>query len=176
MVRLRGYADAAYACLQDGRSQYSFGFDLVPTQREEDDTVGLYPATGLFHNRVTTGKTVNLSSTEAEICAMIECVKTTIMLRGVLEELHQCQLEPTTVFNDNKSSITLATAYSGNHNRIRYILPKISWLMEQVKLGVTQLQYMDTTQLPVDMGTKALPPADFERLRDRILGCVGFDS
>ena len=170
MVRLRGYADAAYACLQDGRSQYSYGFDLIPTAQADSTEDCVQSNTGLFHNRVTTGKTVNLSSTEAEICALIECVKTTIMLRGVLAELHQSQLTPTPVFNDNKSSITLATAYSGNHNRVRYILPKITWLMEQIKEGVAQLYYMETSVLPVDMGTKALPPVDFARLRKKMLG------
>jgi hypothetical protein len=88
----------------------------------------------------------------------------------VLAELHQSQLTPTPVFNDNKSSITLATAYSGNHNRVRYILPKITWLMEQIKEGVAQLYYMETSVLPVDMGTKALPPVDFARLRKKMLG------
>jgi hypothetical protein len=170
VVRLRGHADAAYACLHDGRSQYSYGFDLIPTSALNTEEECLPAPTGLFHVRVMAGKTINLSSTDAELCATIECVKTTIMLRGVLAELHQPQLTPTVLFNDNKSAITLAQAYSGNHNRVRYLLPKINWLMEQIREGVIQLHYMETEKLTVDMGTKALPPVDFIRLRNQLLG------
>jgi hypothetical protein len=42
--------------------------------------------------------------------------------------------------------------------------------MEQIKEGVAQLYYMETSVLPVDMGTKALPPVDFARLRKKMLG------
>jgi hypothetical protein len=124
----------------------------------------------MFYNKVGTCTGVSLSSTDAELTGISECAKTTIFLREVMAELHQTQLKPTVIYNDNKSSITLATAYSGNHKRIRYMIPKITWLMEQVKGQSIALHYMSTQVLPQDIGTKALVGPDFLKKRDMLMG------
>ena len=48
----------------------------------------------------------------------------------------------------------LGTQYSGKHKRVRYILPKIMWLMEQTKGAVVKLLRLGTDVLPADVGTK----------------------
>jgi hypothetical protein len=149
VLELRGYADAAFANMEDGKSQYCFGFDLVDST---DTTIN----TGMFFTKVATCPGASLSSTDAELTGIMEVSKTTLFLRSVLNELGQSQLQPTTIYNDNKSSITLATSYSGNHKRIRYILPKITWLGEQVNGQAIRLVHMSTDILPQDVGTKAL--------------------
>ena len=111
-----------------------------------------------------------LSSTEAEHTGIIECVKTVIQFRGVLEELHLPQLMPTIIYNDNKSAITLANDYTGNFNRVRYFLPRVNWLTDQVRDGVCVLHHMPGEILPPDMETKPLSPGDFEKKRGLRMG------
>ena len=113
---------------------------------------------------------VDLCTAEGESGAVIECVKDAILLTGCLEEMHQTQLEPVPIYNDNKSTITLATHYNGDQKRVRYMLPRINWLMEKFKDGVYRLLYMDTHRLPADLGTKRLSGTPFREARDRNMG------
>ena len=84
----------------------------------------------------------------------------------ILDELHLTQLEPTPVYNDNKSTITLATQFSGNHKRVKYMLPRVSWLIEKVKEHVFRLLCLNTADLPADLGTKGLTGTPFLKQRD----------
>ena len=65
-----------------------------------------------------------LSSTEAKYLALLEASKTIMWLRQFLEELGYPQTTPTTVHEDNKSTITIIS--NGNdrgrtkHMDIRY--------------------------------------------------------
>lgn len=81
-------------------------------------------------------------------------VKDVILLRGISVDLHQEQIEPTPVYNDNQSAITLSTMYSGAHKRVRYMLTRINWLMEKTKEKVYELLYLSSPELPADFGTK----------------------
>ena len=47
--------------------------------------------------------------------------------------MNQTQIQPTLIYNDNKSTLTLTTRYSGKHKRVRYMLPRINWLMKKSK-------------------------------------------
>ena len=92
------------------------------------------------------------------------------MMRGVFEELHQTQIEPTPVYNDNKSTITLATKYSGAHKRVRYMLTKINWLMEKSKEAVYRLLYLQSDKLPADLGTKLHTGEKHQNKMDVVMG------
>jgi hypothetical protein len=172
MVRLRAYTDAAYANMNDAKSQYSFGFDLIPYRSDDTmiDPQSRADNTGMFYSKSSTCTGTSLSSTDSELTGMVECAKTILFLREILNELHQPQVQATTLYNDNKSSITLATAYSGNHKRIRYMLPKVTWMMEQVRGQAIRLQYLATGILPQDIGTKALPGPEFMKKRSLLMG------
>lgn len=50
-------------------------------------------------------------------------------------------MEPTPVYNDNQSSIALATQFSENHKRVRYMLPRIDRLIEKVKEQRWSIRY-----------------------------------
>jgi hypothetical protein len=170
-LRLRGFCDASYASMSDGRSQIAYGFDLIPENFEGIETsVEGDIDTGQFYSKVSTAGSTALSSTDTELTAIVEATKTAILFRGILAEMHLEQFRPTTIFNDNKSAIMLGTAYSGSHKRVRYILPKITWLMEMVKSEVVNLGYMHTNKLPPDLGTKSLSGKSFIPKRDAVLG------
>jgi hypothetical protein len=172
-VQLRAYADAAAGLMRNGRSRMAFGFDVVGTRRKDDvapnQAVG-GGNTGLFYTKGFTSSTVQLSSTEAEHTCIVECVKSLVLFRGVLHELHLQQMSPTVVFNDNQSAITLGNDYSGNFNRVRHFVPKVYWLLEKVKEGVVRLEYLHTKRLPPDLVTKPLTGEDFRVKRMLLLG------
>jgi hypothetical protein len=175
-LRLRAYADAAYGCMKDGRSKLAYGFDLVPVDEPDFDTeesAKINTGTGMFFSKSKISETACMSSTEAEHLSVVECIKTLVMYRGILEELHQEQLVPTPVFNDNQSNITLANEYSGNFSRVRYFLPRVTWLLEQVKSGTCKLMYKATGDLVADAETKPLQAKDFLKKRGLRLGRQG---
>ena len=122
--------------------------------------------TAMFYFKSRMAPTDDLSSSEGECGTIVEAV----LPQGCHEEMHQHQLAPTPVYNDNQSSITLATQYSGKHKRVRYMLPRINWLMEKTKQGIYNLQYLHTKELPADFGTKRMGGASFTEGRVRVMG------
>jgi len=170
-VRLRGYIDCSFACHGNGKSQYCIGFDLV----DESSYIEEYPFndlhnTGLFYLKSFMATNVDLSTCQGETCATVELAKDTIFYRGILSELHQTQLQPTPLYGDNDSARSLAMQYDGSHKRVRYMLPKINWLMEQTKAEVIKLVRMSTQMLPVDIGAKNGRGNEFYKKRDRTMG------
>ena len=175
LLTLRAFADCSHNCHGNGKSHYGFCFDLVGS-----DTVGplgpegsQYDAnfygtegprldTGMFYSKSVMASTVDLQSCEGEIGTTIESTKDVILFRGVLKELHQCQIRATPLFGDNDSTIRLGSSYNGNHKRVRYMLPKINWLMEQTQAGVIQLYRMGTDKLPPDTLTKISSGTDWQ--------------
>ena len=171
-VFLRGYADASYASMQDGRSKFAYSFDLIALEEGEDEPVphNLAENTGHFHTKRKTGDTTALSSFDSEHTAVAEATKTAILFRGVLEEMHQKQFRPTPIFNDNKSTIQSANAYNGSHKNVRYMLPRINWMFEQVQAGTVKAMYHETKNLAPDMHTKPLEGPQFVTKRSINMG------
>ena len=167
LLTLRAFADCSHNCHGNGKSHYGFCFDLVdsntmgplgPEGPQYDPNFygeeGPRLDTGMFFSKSVMASTVDLQSCEGEIGTTVESTKDVILLRGVLNELHQFQVRATPLFGDNASTIKLGSSYNGNHKRVRYMLPKINWLMEQTQAGVIQLYRMGTDKLPPDTLTK----------------------
>jgi hypothetical protein len=72
---------------------------------------------------------VTLSSTEAEVYAAIECAKDAIFFRDVLSELGYTQLEPTMLYIDKKSAISLSKPLTGDHRKVRYFKARLNFLI-----------------------------------------------
>ena len=173
IVKLRGFADYSHACHFNGRGQYTVCFDLIDGAAcETVDPLRRLLTTGMFWFKSWMAPSAALASTEGEADVVVEAVKDAILLGGCLTEMHQTQLKPIPIYNDNQSAITLATCYSGNHRRVRYMLPKINWLMEKSKAGIYELLYMFTKQLPPDFGTKRHAGTPFKDGCDRTMGMV----
>ena len=124
----------------------------------------------MFYYKSAIAKSVDLCTTEGECGTVVEAMKDVILYRGVLLELHQPQIEPTPVYNDNKSTITLATNYNGMHKRVRYMLTRVNWLMEKSKEQIYKLLYMKSEDLPADFGTKFHAGAKRLKLADAVMG------
>jgi hypothetical protein len=172
LLKLRAFCDANYASMSNGRSQVSYGFDLLPTTLEGEAIQHGYRETSLFASKLVTASDTALSSCDAEITGVCETLKTTIHVRCLLKELHQEQLGPTPIYNDNESCIRLGMKYSGEHKRVRYMLPKINFIMEHTQAGTITLLHMPGVDLPPDMHTKALPGPAFKKKRVRYVDDV----
>jgi hypothetical protein len=170
LVKLRGYADAAFAvhCEENGsgKSQYTECFDLV----EDSDVLNDDNQTAMFYFRSINPSTVDLCPAEAEMGATVEATKTAILLRGILEELKQTSTKPVEIYNDNQPNILLSTKLSGHSKRVRYMMPRLNWMLEKVNEQHITLMYQNTNQLPADLGTKVHPPHEHKSKAIRVMG------
>jgi hypothetical protein len=127
------------------------------------------PFNGMFYYRSFKQSNVILSSTESENSAAVEAVKEMMWSRQLLKDLGFPQVEPTLMFTDNASMITLANDCSGNHKRVKHYLTHINFMIDQDRLGIDTLDHVSTTINVADMLTKSLGPIDFLRLRPHLV-------
>ena len=170
-MQLRGYADASYASHINGKSQYTACFDIVDAAVTPiSDPLTRAFNTGMFYFRTWMAPTVDLNTCEAELGSYTELVKDGIYFRGMLDDMHLPQLQPTPMGNDNEAAQSLTTAFSGKTKRVRYMLPKIHWLIEKFMAGVFKFIHMSSAELPADFGTKRTSGTAFVEGRARTMG------
>jgi hypothetical protein len=151
------WADAAFGIHPDSYSQTGLCFSL-----------GLY--NGMFYSSSTKQSNITLSTCEAENLACLEATKDIIWYRAVLKELEFEQLQPTCIFTDNQSNITISTNFSGNHKRVKHYLHRVNFLMEHARSGSIRFQYVPSQQLVADVLTKPLPSSEFRKHALHLLG------
>jgi Reverse transcriptase (RNA-dependent DNA polymerase) len=148
-LQLSAYADASYAIHLDGYSHSGMVFCL-----------GGSP----FFCKSIKQKRVTLSSTEAEFEALTECVKYVQWMRELLSELRfQCK-GPTKIYQDNKSTITLATM-PGSFKRSKHTLVRYAYVKEMVNNNHVKLEWVKTTEQKADVLTKILTGTPYEHAR-----------
>jgi hypothetical protein len=157
VAQLHAWSDAAYLAHRDSRSYSGVCFSLGEN-------------TGVFHARSNKQTMVTLSSTEAETYAAVEATKDIVYFRSILEELGFPQLQPTPLYVDNKSRITLAQQFSGNHKRCKHFLARIHYMIEQVDRHVVRLEHLRGTELRADSLTKPKAGQSFQQDTAELLG------
>jgi hypothetical protein len=142
-IRLFGYCDASRRVEGDFRARigqcWFLGLD-----------------SGAVSWKSQTSKLVSLSSTEAEIDALVEAVKDCIWMRGLLCELGFPQTRPTVIFQDNKSAIRLADI-DAIPSRTRHLANRLSFIKQEVERGTVALKYLPGRCMVADILTKLLP-------------------
>jgi hypothetical protein len=98
-------------------------------------------------------KLVALSSTDAEVYAMVDCLKTALWFRNLIQELNITPLTQIHIFQDNKSAIIMVTEHSKT-TRSKHILTKICYAKSLVNNGLVQVHYLSTAEMFADMLTK----------------------
>jgi hypothetical protein len=183
-LKLRAYTDASYGSATNGRSQMCYGFDLTRyydnKNNDEDfnnDDIINYPhpgdediSTGVFYTKTAIHTAVDLLSCQAEITAMVECTEQVAFYTGLLEELLHQQTDATPVYNDNEALESMATKPSGKIENIKHMLPKINYIIEETKNAIIKPLHMDTKDLAVDIGTKAIVGIEFKYKTDLSIG------
>ena len=114
--------------------------------------------------------TGDLSTCECETGALVELTKVAIMYGGILTKLHRPQFEAIHLCNDNASTLTFATKYSGSHKRIRYMLPKVNCLWGSPRSRVSSSYILATEELSVNLGTMLHTGSAFKKREAVVLG------
>ena len=105
----------------------------------------------------------------AEFIAAHTATKQILWARNFLLELGFPQLHPTSLFEDNMSTIQIVNQ-PGNNGRTKHIALRYNVIREQVERQIITLQHLSGIDMPSDLLMKALGPAPFLHLRPRILG------
>ena len=155
-IVLYATVDASYATNEDLRSHTGF-------------TLHIGRDSGAIMATSKKQKLIADSSTIAEFIATHIVAKEILWCRRLLFSLGYPQTEPTILFEDNKSTISMiknkCNGKRTKHIDVRYNL--IRELCEQMVIAMTYLQSGDMTS---DTLTKSLSPAPFIHLRKKIMG------
>ena len=111
--------------------------------------------------------TTALSSTEAEYTAISHATHQAIWLRNLLEGLGYPQEEPTVLYSDNQSAITL-TRDAQFHARSKHFDVQNHFVREKVENGIVDIIYVPTDDNIADVFTKALPKPKHQKFRENL--------
>ena len=111
--------------------------------------------------------TTALSSTEAEYTAISHATRQAIWLRNLLEGLGYPQEEPTVLYSDNQSAITL-TRDAQFHARSKHFDVQNHFVREKVENGIVDIIYVPTDDNIADVFTKALPKPKHQKFRENL--------
>jgi hypothetical protein len=139
-IVLFGYADASYVKSTEGSLGY-MGYAFF-----------LGKDAGAISNAASKIKTACSSSTEAEVKALREALREVIWIRGLLAELGHRQVGPTTIYQDNKSTIELCENES-SVNLSKHVMPLLAVIREAIKDKVVKLVYCPTDWMVADIHT-----------------------
>ena len=112
---------------------------------------------------------VALSTAEAEYMGLTESSKEGRFLRFLLANANFIQTDPTTLFEDNQSSIALSNSAITN-NRTKHIDITYHFVRELVRLGEVQIVYCPTEIMLADVFTKPLAAPRHAELCKCIMG------
>ena len=122
----------------------------------------------VIYARSSKQKHITKSSTEAELVTLDD---TAMVVIGVRKFLVSQGYEPgsVTIFQDNKSVISLIKAGKPNNLRTKHISMKYFSIVEYIRDGLINVEWMRTEDMAADMLSKSLVGVDFERNRDKFL-------
>ena len=95
-------------------------------------------------------------------------------MRMLLEELGFEQNNATNIFEDNKSTIILASESRVNHKRTKHFIKSVYYLVDLYKQGLIKYTYVESENQIADILTKPLGIEQFEKLRDLLMGNVSY--
>ncbi|KAG6518300.1 hypothetical protein ZIOFF_021704 [Zingiber officinale] len=108
---------------------------------------------------------VALSSAEAEYIAANEVVRNAIWLRRILVDLQQKGTNPTQIYCDNQSAISM-TKNPVFHARSKHIELRHNYIRDMVQKKEIHLDFIKTTNQPADVLTKAVSIEKLQQFKD----------
>ena len=152
---LTATVDSSFASHDDlkGQSCYTIhlggGGSVMMDSKRQDDTA--------YH------------STESEILGTSLLDKKVRWARNFTEEMGYPQPEATPVGEDNTSTMKILNETS-SIGKTKYMNLKFNIIKESIANKLYKLFYLETEDMPADIGTKPLAPGIFQRLSDFCLG------
>jgi hypothetical protein len=141
-IELFGYCDASY--ISTGNCKSRLGGCLF-----------LNRFSGAFLTFSKMDSTVSHSSTEAELKALDDLVRSVEVIRIVLDFMGHKQTNPTKIYIDNNSAIELVKTLKDGH-KTRHINLRIQYLRQQLNSRQIMLVYVSTDKNVADCLTKFL--------------------
>jgi hypothetical protein len=114
-------------------------------------------------------KLVTVSSTEAELVGVSDGLKQVLWTRNFLLE-QGYDLGPAKLFQDNQSTIQLATTGKSKSSRTRHVAIRYFFVADRVKSKEVAIEYLPTEDMIADILTKPLQGEQFVKLRNQLLG------
>jgi hypothetical protein len=147
-IQVRIYVDASYGLHPDGKGH--FGIFI---------TFGSAP----ISQKSMKEKTVALSSTEAEVIAVVESITYVIWLKHFLWELGFEIDSPMPIYQDNISAIMLYNG-GGVFKRSKHMLIKTNYIKDILANNIAVFKHMRTDIHPADMLTKPVTRSTIENI------------
>ena len=122
-----------------------------------------------FHSFVRRQTLTTRSTTEAEYVALADAVAELIWLRRLITALGFPPIQPTIIYEDNKSTITMANSTQMG-KRTRHISTRHHFILDNIMTRVVTLHHCSTKDMVADILTKPLPGPAFLLLRSQLLG------
>jgi hypothetical protein len=113
------------------------------------------------------------SSTVAELIAAHLAAHEIMWARNFLQELGYPQIHPTTLFEDNKSTISVIPN-KDNGQRSKHIDLRFNFVREQVVDKVLAMLHLPGVDMTSDVLTQPLGPTAYVYLRPKLLGMAAF--
>jgi hypothetical protein len=152
---IHSYIDASYASHADAKSHsgaiISIGMQCSPV-----------------FTTSTKQKLVSRSSTEAELIALHEGLAKVAWLRDLMHELNYDN-GPAVIFQDNKSTITLAHQGFSSSGKSKHIAVRYFYVKQLIEDGDIVVEHLPTDDMIADILTKPMVGKKFYALRDKLL-------
>jgi hypothetical protein len=125
--------------------------------------------TGSIESTSTKQKLVTKSSAEAELVGLSDKFSNAIWTSNFLRS-QGYDVSPAIVFQDNKSTISLAEKGKSTSARTRHIHLRYFLIKDRIAQGDIVVKYIPTGEMTADILTKPLQGEHFRRLRKQLLG------
>ena len=157
-INPRMFIDASFQTHRDAKGHSGFVLFL------DDASAGI-----MFKSKKQ--QCVSDSSAEAELISLHEGVRQLIWMSSVLKELGVVDIYPIEVFQDNKSTITMAQDEKINfRGRSKFIDRKYFSIYQHIESGQIKLAFVGTEHMIADFFTKTIVGKQFEVLKFSIMG------
>jgi hypothetical protein len=115
---------------------------------------------------------VTLSTTEAEMTAMKECIRDMMLIRDVLLSIELKVKLPMIISCDNKGAVDLVNNWSTS-GRTRHVATKTMFLRELKEEGTLKVEWVSNTEMVSDAFIKNLGDKDFFNCIKKFVGVNG---
>lgn len=155
-LQLAIYCDASYGVHPTGHSHSGI-------------LVNFGESTGPIVVKSQRQKLVTLSSTEAELVAVVEGTRRGMTIHRLLKEIFPTYDLPVIIYQDNISTIHILTNGEGYSGKNRHMRVRYGYLTELLNSGVITIQHMPTAEMTADLLTKPIGGKVFRKLRAKLL-------
>lgn len=153
IIKVNAYIDASFATHLDGKGHTGTTIDI---------------GAGAVFNKSSKQKLVSKSSTEAELVAVSDGLSQVLWTKNFLEE-QGYKVSAATIYQDNKSTITLIEKGRSNSGRTRHVNVRYFLVKDYVDRKEVRMEYLFTGEMNADFYTKPLQGELFKKMRAKIM-------